>query len=154
MKRYITLLFSFITTTMLLTSFSSSRNCDLTIRVQNIQQLKGTISIIIFKSNEGWPNEYKKAVFIKGSLLLLMKLPKKLKTFLSANTLQPFCMILMIIKSQTNQCLESHKNHSAFLITQNYFWCARLRRCLIFSKVSEARNYHQNDGNLVPTDFS
>ncbi len=66
MKRYITLLFSFITTTMLLTSFSSSRNCDLTIRVQNIQQLKGTISIIIFKSNEGWPNEYKKAVFAKG----------------------------------------------------------------------------------------
>lgn len=66
MKRFISLLFRFITATILLTSFSSSRSCDLIIRVQNINKLEGNISILIYKSKDGWPNQYQKAIFTKS----------------------------------------------------------------------------------------
>lgn len=66
MKRFFTLLSFTVLTSIILSSYSYTKISQLTIRVQNIQQLQGTISIVIFKSEDGWPNEYKKAVFAKG----------------------------------------------------------------------------------------
>ena len=52
---------------LVMTSLTSNKVSNLTIRIENIQQQDGTISIIIFKSDDGWPNEYKKAYFAKGT---------------------------------------------------------------------------------------
>jgi uncharacterized protein (DUF2141 family) len=66
MKRNTIIIFCLAVTAVFLLSFIPVNSSQLTIRINNIQQQKGTISIIIFNSKDGWPNEYKKAVYAKG----------------------------------------------------------------------------------------
>ena len=65
MKKTVFLSFLIITS-FTFYSFKFTSHSNLKITVQDIKQLKGNISILIFKSAEGWPNDYKKAVFAKS----------------------------------------------------------------------------------------
>ncbi len=66
MKRFYFFLLFAAFSAMFFSAFKLEKTGNLTIHVHDIQQLKGNISILIFKNDDGWPNEYKKAVFAKG----------------------------------------------------------------------------------------
>ncbi len=79
MKRFYSFFLFAVFSATFFSAFNTEKTGNLTIHVHDIHQQKGNISILIFKNEDGWPNEYRKAVFAKGTPVKAERIVQEVK---------------------------------------------------------------------------